>query len=235
MKLSLISILLLLILQFNSAWLFSQDQEKKSYKNNLTFNITRLALMEACFGYERQLSDRHALRITLGLEFSTGAESFRTLNITPFFIPIKLAVTKGIYVALGYNYYFNSKKNTYVSAEVYYNYRFYNNKYFKFCTGQSKENYVNYQSMDLKKSGMKLLIGKKISVSPKKDTRLQFDFFAGLGIQYRAEEITIYKKKQGECSVEGQYDFRTYDPPEKDISYEWWPTIHGGLLLSLPF
>jgi hypothetical protein len=191
--------------------------------------------MEARFGYERHISDRHALRTTFGIEFSTATESFRTLNITPLFIPLKLAVTKGIYVALGYNYYFNSEKNAYVSAEVYYNVRFYDNKYFLFCTGQDKENYVNYQTMDLKKTGMKLLIGKKVAMSSKKETRLLFDFFAGIGVQYRAEEITIYKKKQGECTIEGQYDFRNYDPPEKDISYEWWPTINAGILLSLPF
>lgn len=230
MKNNLPVVMILCIFLFGSNLIMAQE-ETKSYKNALTFNITRLALMEARFGYERPLSERHILRSSLGIQFPVSSTSFPYYLYVPFYYP----VSKGGYIAVGYNYIFNPRKKLYVSTEAYYNYSYYDDKYFLFCTGQDKENYVNYQSMDLKKTGMKLLIGKKISVSPKKDTRLQFDFFAGIGVQYRVEEITIFKKKQGECSVEGQYDFRTYDPPEKDISYEWWPTIHGGLLLSLPF
>lgn len=187
--------------------------------------------MEARFGYERQVTEKHAIRSSLGIQFPVSSTSFPYYFYVPFYYPI----SKGGFVAVGYIYTFNPRKKLYVSTEAYFNYSYYDDKYFLFCTGQDKENYVNFQSMDLKKTGMKFLIGKKISVSPKKETRLQFDFFAGIGVQYRVEEITIYKKKQGECSVEGQYDYRVYNPPEEEISIGWWPTINAGILLSLPF
>jgi hypothetical protein len=208
------------------------QEETRSFKNVFSLNVTRLYLKEVRLGYERQLADRHVLRTTLGYEFSNGAESFKTFNITPFNIPIKFAITKGIYVALGYNYFFNSEKNAYVSAEVYYNNRFYDDKYFMFCVGSSSDSYVDYQSMDLKKSGIKFLIGKKVVLG---NSRILFDFFAGLGIQYRAKEITIYKSKYGECTIGGSYDFIVYDPPKKDFIDEWRPSLQGGFLLSFLF
>ena len=57
--------------------------------------------------------------------------------------------------------------------------------------------------MDLNKSGIKLLIGRKVSLVPRKETRVQFDFFLGLGYQYLSEEITRFKSKSGECDIEG--------------------------------
>ncbi len=210
--------------------MFSQDQEKESYKNNITFNVTRLALIEARFGYERHLSDRHVLRTTLGIQFPVSSNSFPYHLYVPFYY----VVSKGIYMALGYNYIFNPRKNLYVSAEAYYNYSYYDNKYYKHCTGHDGADYASLQSMQLQKSGIKLLLGKKATMLPRKDTRLQFDFFAGIGYQYRQEETTVFKKKGG-CSIDGQYTYTEYDPPKKEISNRWWPTIHGGILLSFPF
>lgn len=223
-------LMILFIFLFGSKQMIAQD-ETKSYKNALTFNITRLALMEARFGYERQLTEKHVLRSSLGIQFPISSTSFPD----GFYVPFYYVVSKGVYFSFGYNYIFNTRKKLYVSTEAYYNYSYYDNKYYEYCTGQSKESYVNLQSMILNKTGIKVLFGKKLSTSPSKNTRLQFDLFAGIGIQYRAEEITIYKKKQGECSVEEQYDYYVYNPPEEEISIGWWPTINAGILLSLPF
>ena len=233
MKIPRISLVLtlILIMQANSNCLYAQNFEKKSYKNNITFNITRLALMEARFGYERHLTDRHVLRTTLGIQFPVTSNSFPYV----FYVPFYYIVSKGMYMAVGYNYIFNQGKNLYVSAEVYYNYNTYDNKYYRHCTGHDGADYVSLQSMELRKSGIKFLFGKKLFMSPVKDTRLQFDFFAGIGVQYRQEEITIFKKKTGECTVDGQYHYENYDPPKEEDSYAWWPTLHAGLLLSFPF
>jgi hypothetical protein len=126
-------------------------------------------------------------------------------------------------------------KQVYLSSEIYYNYSYYDNKYYRNCTGQNKENYVTKQSMDLSKVGLKLLIGRKLSLVPKRNTRLKFDLFAGIGVQYRDEEITIFEKKTLECSVEGNYPYTVYDSPEIEVSKRWWPTLHGGILFGLPF
>ena len=234
MKKAVFVLFLLIVVQCNYSQLHAQEPKKKSYKNNITFNITRLLLMEARFGYERQLTERHVIRTTVGIQFPLSSESFKAIN-TPITIPFYYTVSNGVYLGLGYNYIIKPSTNLYVSAVVYYNYSYYDEKYYKICSGMSSGSEVYLQSMQLKKSGIKFLIGKKASMSPKKETRLQFDFFAGIGLQYRQEEIIVFAKKQGECSVEGQYDYQILSPPEKTISNNWYPTLHGGILFSFPF
>ena len=237
MKRIVFVISIVFFIQTQSFESFSQDQtqDEKSYKNYVTFNITRLILMEARFGYERHLSERHVLRSTLGLQYPISSESFSSINFLPAHIPFYYAVSNGAYFALGYNYIIRQRSNLYVSTEVYFNYSYYDEKYYKFCVGTDHDSYVSLQSMQLKKSGIKLLIGKKANILPGQKTRLQFDIFAGIGFQYREEEITIFKKKQGECSVEGQYSYEDYNPHEKEISNRWWPALHAGILIGMPF
>jgi len=219
-------------LQLNSISLFSQEENKESYKNNITFNVTRLALLEARFGYERLMSERHLLRTTLGIQFPINSESFSYR----FYVPFYYTVSKGVYFSLGYNYIINPHSKLYLSTEVYINYSYYDNKYYEYCVGQSKESYVTLQSMQLRKSGIKLLIGKKLFNTSRKKNRLQLDIFCGIGAQYRQEDITIFKKKVSTCDIDSEvYDFHDYDPPQKEISIGWWPTLHGGILLSFAF
>jgi hypothetical protein len=191
----------------------------------------RLGLMEARLGYERQLAERHVFRTTLGIQYPVKSNSVPLISYVPFYY----VVSHGFYVAVGYNYILNTKKMLYVSAEAYYNYNSYDHKYFTYCTGHDGANYVSLQSMRLRKQGIKFLFGKKLTMSPAKETRLQFDLFAGIGVQYRQEDITIYKKKTGECTIEGYNEYQIYDPPEEERSYAWWPTLHAGILLSFPF
>jgi len=188
--------------------------------------------MEARFGYERYLSDKQVIRTSVGIQFPIASESFPSFF---FNLPFYYTVSKGVYLSLAYNYVIKPHSNLYVSGEVYFNYSYYDDKYYKYCKGNVNETYVTLQSMRLKKSGIKFLIGEKTSMSPKKKTRAQFDFFVGIGIQYKQEEITVFKEKQGECSVDGQNEYQVYDPPKKTTLNKWQPTLHAGVLFSFPF
>ena len=234
MKKAPILLFLLLFMLWSSAQLFSQESQKTSRKNNITFNITRLILLEARFGYERQLSERHIIRTTLGIQFPVSSESFKAISL-PKTTPFYYTVSKGFYLALGYNFLIVPKANLYVSAEVYYNHSYYDEKYYRLCSGMSSGSEVYLQSMQLNKSGIKFLIGKKMSMMPKKPTHLQFDIFGGIGLQYRQEEIIVFKKKQGECTVDGQYEYVLLNPPKVSDSNRWYPTLHLGVLFSFPF
>lgn len=230
-------LLLILIFLFLSS-LFSlgqaQEKEAKKYKNALTFNVTRVLLLEARLGYERYITERHAIRITAGYKFPTSAQSYKPLN-TWLPIPVYFKVTQGPYFSLGYAYYIIPKAHFYFSPEIYLNYVFFDKKYYEFCAGTVDDSYVSLQSRHLTKSGIKFLIGKKGSLIPHKKTRLQFDFFAGIGIQNRNEDMTIYAKKQGYCSA-GKLDEQSYyDTPKKEHKAYWQLTLHGGILLSYPF
>ena len=226
----------LILILLNPKQLSSQNQERKYFKNNITFNITRLILLEARFGYERKLSENHVVRANLGIQFPTSAESFSYKAIAGIWqVASYYPVSKGTYLGLGYNYIISNRSKIYISGEVYYNYSFYNKKYYEHCAGGSSYSYVSLQSMDLRKTGIKTLFGKKVLLVKGRKAGLLLDFFAGPGIQYREEIITIYERKSGTCSIDSDQEVQEYDPPQEDISKRWWLTFNAGILIGVPF
>lgn len=231
-----VAFLFLLFFQIISIQLFSQEKEKQTYKNNITLSAVPIIFREIRLGYERQLSERHTLKTSVGVKIPSSSESFGTINPLPLIIPLSYQVSNGGYFSLGYNYVFSPRKKLYLSAEAYSSYYYYNDKYFKYCVGTSMDSYVTLQSGKLMKTGIKFLIGKKIALISKGTVGLQLDIFAGIGGQYRDEEITIFRKKMGTCQIEGTYhEFHEYDPPEIEISKNWYPTLHAGILFGMPF
>ena len=224
------------MIQILTLELFSQDQDqnKKSYKNNITFNFTRLILNEARFGYERQLSERHIFRIILGIQYPTSSKSFRSVPVGIGYAPYYYKVSKGIYIGAGYNYTIGIRSGIYVSAEAYFNYNYYDKKYYNYCVGTDKDSYVSLQSMNLKKSGLKLLFGKKVRIISGSKVGLELDFFAGFGIQYRQEQITIYEKKNGSFTWNPS-ELYVQNPPKIEIYKNWYPTLNIGILICMPF
>lgn len=187
-----VALLILLFFQINSIQLFSQEKEKKTYKNNITLSAVPIIFREIRLGYERQLSERHTLRTSVGMKIPSSYESFGTINPLPLIIPLSYKVSNGGYFSLAYNYVFSLRKKLYVSAEIYSSYYYYNDKYFKFCVGTSMDSYVTLQSGKLMKTGIKFLIGKKLPIFSKGKVGLQLDFFAGMGVQYRDEENNCF-------------------------------------------
>ena len=233
-KIFFILFVLILIL-LNTKQLSSQDQERKYFKNNITFNLTRLLLLEARFGYELKVSESHVVRVNLGIQFPTSAESYSYKAVAGIWqIASYYPVSKGIYVGLGYNYILNYQSKIYISGEVYYSYNYYDKKYYTHCAGSSNSS-VSLQSMDLRKTGVKVLFGKKVSLAEGKKAGLLIDFFAGPGIQYREEIITVYKGKTGTCDIDSNVDFNEYNPPYEDVSKRWWLTFNAGILIGVPF
>lgn len=84
---------------------YTQDDVSKPRKNEITFNLTRLILLEARFGYERQLSNSHIVRASFGIQFPTNSESFPYRLYVPYYYP----VSRGVYVSSGYNYFINKR------------------------------------------------------------------------------------------------------------------------------
>ena len=134
--------------------LFAEDQirEKKSFENTITFNIGRLILNEARFGYERQLTERHVFRTVLGIQYPTNSESFKSVPLGIYYAPYYYEVSKGIYLGIGYNYVLGIHSKIYVSSEIYFNFNYYDKKYYHYCVGPDKDSYVSLESMKLKKN-----------------------------------------------------------------------------------
>jgi len=209
-------------------------QENKTYRNNLTLNVGRLFLNEARLGYEKQLTERHAFRTIIGFQYPTSSVSFNSVALGPGHVPNYYKVSKGIYLGLGYNYTLGIQSRIYLSAEAYFNYNYYDKKYYHYCVGMDMDSYVSLESMNLKKTGIKIIFGKKARILSGNKIGLELDFFAGIGIQYRIEELTIFEKSNGSCS----YDYSELyvkDPPEINTHKNWYPTLHAGILLGMPF
>ncbi len=225
-----------LLVMLNSDILIAQKDEEKIFKNAITFNVFELVKLEARLGYERLLAEKHVLRASAGIQFPVSSGPLEENGATIISISINKTerVSKGIYLALGYNYLIIPDACFYVSPEVYYNYSFYDNIYYEYCTGMQHDSYVTLQSMRSNKSGIKFLVGKKVSLSTKKKTRLQFDFFAGIGIQHRQEEITVFKKKYSTCNSTGG-NYYEYDPPQITNTDNWRPTMDIGISLCYLF
>lgn len=226
-------VLTILVFSFDS---HAQEKTKEniSYKNNITLNFGRLFLNEARLGYERQIKDRHVLRAIIGLQYPTSSLSFQSIPFSPGQIKYYYSVSKGIYLGIGYNYVLGIHSRIYISTEVYFNYNYYDHKYYHYCVGTDMDSYVSLESMNLKKSGLKILFGKKARIITSSKIGLELDFFAGLGIQYRTEELTIYEKSNGSC----HYDYSELyklDPPEIKTYNNWYPTVNAGILIGMTF
>jgi len=223
-------VLIYLLLLFFSPHLFSQtyDNSARYYKNTITLNITRLILREVRLGYERNLDVKNAVRATIGIQYPKAGNNTITTLFLGYF-PNYFRVSHGIYISGGYNYIFAPRHHFYISGELYYSYYFYDHKNYNNGSGMNMDLYQSVQSMRLTKSGIKFLIGKKANIFTKDKVGFQFDFFFGLGIQYRQRYLTIYKENVSDSGWE------ILDPPKKDNIVGFFPTMHAGILICVPF
>lgn len=215
---------------------FSQEQSQqiRQKNNSLTINVTRLFLYEIRLGYERKISERHSIRPIAGIQFASSANDFKSIPAALFRFPFYYKVSKGYYLGHGYNFIIGKHSRIYLSTEIYYNKSYYDKKYYRYCVGSGKDSYVSLQSMDLEKTGIKLLVGKKQTIVNGQKVNLEFDFFAGIGIQHRLEKLTTFEKQFGGCSydIPGLHEIK---PPIVDNSNKWYPTINIGVLIAMPF
>lgn len=215
--------------------MYSQSPAPDSsyFKNHVSLNLTRLILNEARLTYERNISRRHVVKVAAGYLFSTEDESYGIFN-SIFTIPLHYKATKGYFFSLGYNYIYGKKRTAYLSAETYFSRSSFDEKYFEFCVGTSHDSYVELQSMQLNKTGVKFLWGRKLPLAKKDDAGAAIDLFFGFGIQHWDQHLTIFKKKTG-CGYSNPDSFYPYDPPKEEINSFWRLTLHAGIALSFAF
>ena len=237
MKKFLLILIVTFVIHVLPIQLYSQEQNQviQTKNNILTINVTRLFLNEARFGYERQLSERHSIRPVFGIQFATSSDEIKSISLGLASIPFYYSVSKGYYLGLGYNYIVGKHLRLYISTEIYYNYSYYNNKYYRHCDKlMDIDSYVSLQSMDIKKTGIKFIFGKKVRLLKGEKVNLELDIFARIGIQYRIKNLSIYEKLSSSCSY-GISELNEINPPEIKSSKKWDPTINTGLLICVPF
>ncbi len=229
-------IALIFVTQFFSLTVFAQQQsqEENTSKNTYTLNLGRIILNEARFGLERQISERHYFRTNIGIKYSNGEVSFDSYEISFLDFPSHYKVSRGVYLGLGYNYILGQKSRIYVSPEIYYSFNYYNDKYYNHSSGQDVETYTSLESMLLRKAGLKVLFGKKMDIVSNSKIKLGLDIFAGVGLQYRVNEITKKGIYRGGLATDYS-DLDIIDPAVPETSNIFYPTFHFGVLVGISF
>ncbi len=239
MKKTFVILILIFVTQFFSFTLNAQEQipqqtqAKEKYHNLYTINVFRFVLNDARFGIERPINERFTLRAVLGLKYNFGADSY--INSPIWLIqPYYFTVSKGFCVGGGINYFFSEKKRFYVSTELYYDYYNFDDKLYKHGSGQDAETYSHLTSMQLYKTGVKILFGAKLKAISNDRMDLIFDVFAGVGLRYRKIEITT-TAGIGQELTDDVSDLYKYDSPRFETEEYFIPTIHLGVLMGFSF
>lgn len=221
-----------ILLQFYSINIYSQDtiREIHSFNNCITLDLGRFLWNEARFGYQRHISERHALRVSTGLQYPTSS-GFTNYSATygEGYEPYYNLVSTGIYFGSGIFVFDKKGLGYYLSIEAYYNYAFFNHKYYIYDGYTSDDDFETLESMRQSKTGIKILLGNISNVFSIGKMSIVFDVFAGVGVQYRLRYIT-----KEEYRIEG-YDWQPYIPLHKETHENIYPTFHAGLLLGIPF
>lgn len=220
---------------------FSQDQEPKGkrdtvfYKNRITTYPMHLINREIRLGYERQLSKRHAVRLVVGYQYPTSKNSYESKSGFIFTQVNDSKVSSGIYLGVGYNYIFSPSTRFYVSAEAFYSYHFYDDKYYNHCTSSSSDTYTSLQSMERNTIGMTFMIGKKFRLVSGNKLGLEIDLQGGFGLGYRYEETTVYERLNYSCT----YDYNklnVLNPPEIENNDGWTILLSVvNIIIVVPF
>lgn len=222
---------------FNISGIESYAQNKayvrKSYKNNINFNLIGLFTRNAVIGYERNINEQNTIRLAFGVKYSTSADSYKSRSIGLFTTKNYNKVSKGVYIGLGYKYMLFRYIRVYLSAEAYYNHIYYNNIYYLFCVGTDSDSYVSLESMREETKGLKIIFGKKLRVLSGKNIGLEFDFFVSSGLALVTQEFKTHGKRQGTCSINAE--LQMFNPPKVSISEKWTPTLSMGILIGMPF
>jgi len=230
MKRFAFTISVVVFLHISATVLYSQDtlRENRSFRNCITLDLGRILWNEARIGYERRISDRRAYRVSAGIQYPTS-ESFRNLSYTfgEGYEPFYNWVSTGIYIGTGVNFFYKEGSSNYISFEGYYNYAFYNHKYFYY--DGYRDDIESLESMRQHKTGIRIvsvLTSQDVSIG---NAPFEIGVFAGIGVQYRHRNV--FK----EDILTTGYDWPPFDPPRKETHENVYPTLHVGVLFGVPF
>jgi len=219
-----------ILLQFSPGKMYSRDtiQENHFYRNCIALDVGRFVWNEARIAYERRISERYSVHASTGLQYPTS-ESFTNLTYRfgKGYEPYYNKVSKGIYIGAGMSVYYNRGIFNYLSLEAYYNYAFYNHKYF-YYNGYS-DHTVSFESMQQSKTGVKILIGQKSKALSIGSAAIEMDVFAGMGVQFRLRDI-----RREDYWTNG-YNWPSFEPVQLETQINVYPTFHAGVLLGMVF
>lgn len=226
------AIFVIILLQVSTIESYSQDtlREEQSFNNSITLDLGRFLWNEARIGYERRTMEKIWWRFTIGFQYPTS-ESFENYsqNYGYGYEPFYNRVSTGIYVGTGISAFIKEGFGKYISLEAYYNFAFYDHKYYIYTSAHTPDDRETFESMRQSKIGVKILYGKKFRDLSIGNADFEVDIFTGVGLQYRLRYITE------EEYLDQDGILRPFNPPQKKTHENLYPTLHIGFLIGIPF
>ena len=195
-------------------------------ENYISVSLQRLLFREIRLNYERTFDEKQSFRFAVGYQWPTDDGSYR--NYKPFEIPVRRKLWQGYYLSAGYGYTIVERLDMYVAGYIFYNNRHYDKKLYHNCKTNPDDSEISLESRYESITGITARWGKKLILNKKGDTKVLFDFYAGLGGYFNNINTTVYGKYTGSCNAE---DLELFNQPQESTSRN----IGGLIIIGIDF
>jgi len=180
--------------------------------------------------YERRISKSIGLVGELGYKIPNGQNRFTDATFFVYY-PYSNPVATWYHATLGMLFYMGKKERFYISTELYYTYKFYENKLY--VTANMPGYYCGSYTADIKQTsylnniGAKMLFCFKIPLlKPHHKVIPYVEPYFGAGLRYKYELIIEHSKR--DCHYQEL-------EPETYFKKGLYPILHGGFRIGVSF
>ncbi|MFZ4522968.1 MAG: hypothetical protein ACOYNC_14760 [Bacteroidales bacterium] len=166
------------------------------HRNIIGANLTELPCLDYRLSYERRLTPSHGIKVEIGYKPATRYFTDATIiNLGQDATGWCYRNTANwYYLSVGYRYYINKKKTSYLSPELFYKRMTANMILYSWgiLNSESSLNAFEVRSMFTDCIGMNLLIGKRVRIKFCKGFHAGIDMYAGFTGRLKLINTTVY-------------------------------------------
>jgi hypothetical protein len=217
----------------------AKSQESFIYHRNFVgVSLTELFFTDFRISYERRIDPSGGIK----LEFSYRPYSKTFTDATNINLGQNATAwcygktARWYYGSIGYRYYHNPKKTSYLSAELFYKLLSADKIVYSYAIsyGDSQKNTYEVRTMNTNIAGINLLAGKRISIKFSEGYNMGFDIFTGLTMRYKNINTLTYgraKHSGPHDSLPGTILVPMTDNPLEDKTNLFQVCIQFGVVL----
>ena len=168
----------------------------KAPNNYFTVSLQRVLFRELRLNYERTIKVKHSLRLSVGYQWPTDADSYRNY---PLDLPNRRKLWEGYYGSVGYGHTIFKRYHMYIAGYLFYNYRFYEDKLYHYCKMDNNDSEISLESRYENQIGSTVRWGKKLVLNKKGKVKALFDFYAGAGFYFNNVKTIEYGHGERSC------------------------------------
>lgn len=203
---------------------YSQDEKVSSFNNGVIVGWEYPFFRTFSFGYQRMINETEFLKIDISFQPSSTHESYKSKEFMLMQIQNynKSRVFTARAISFGYGQFVFPKIGFYVSGEVGYRYKYFENKYYFQCVSSSFSSKVSLRSEFYDEFEIKGFVGFRVNIAKLGKASFVADFNIGAGGVISIQEHLVIADKQGYCTSD---DLVYYDEPKKSHIVRVLPTV----------